>query len=68
MTNKNNLGPPGNLQIEITKFVPIEKMKIEVNEAYDKFGWGDEFVNHLKTKGYIVSIANTSNIPSTEGE
>lgn len=29
------------------------------HEDYEKFGWGDEFVNHLKTKGYIVSINNT---------
>lgn len=68
MTNKNNLGPPGDLQIEMTKFVSREEMTKEVNEAYDKFGWGDEFVNHLKTKGYIVSISNTVDIPSTEGE
>lgn len=68
MTNKNNSGPPGDLTIEMTKFVSPQEMTKEINEAYDKFGWGDEFVNHLKTKGYIVSISNTGNIPSTEGE
>ena len=68
MTSENNSRPPGDLTIEIAKFVSPQEMTKEVNEAYEKFGWGDEFVNHLNGIGYKVSINNTGNIPSTEGE
>jgi hypothetical protein len=66
--NENNINaPPAGLSIEPLKQVTVDQMSNEINEAYKRFGWGDEFFNYLNNNGYKASIKENE-VSSTEGE